>query len=236
LYEWGRTYVPNPKGGAEHRPVAIETLHVAGVLAGLRAGRTWTSPDARIDFFDAKGAVEAILASLGISATRFVPVELAPYHPRATAEVQLASGELLGTIGELHPRAAKMLDVPQGAFLFDLEVERLARAAELKPRYRPLTRFPSVLRDIAVVVDAALSAEEVRKVILDAGRPLVEEARIFDVYTGKPIPEGRKNLAFALTYRTEDRTLTDAEVNDAHARIVAEVNRRLGGSLRGENA
>src|ERR687891_177994 len=171
LYEWGRTYVPNPKGGAEHRPVAIETLHVAGVLAGLRAGRTWTSPDARIDFFDAKGAVEAILASLGISSTRFVPVELAPYHPRATAEVQLASGELLGTIGELHPRAAKMLDVPQGAFLFDLEVERLARAAELRPRYRPLTRFPSVLRDIAVVVDAALSAEGGRKGIPDAGRP-----------------------------------------------------------------
>jgi phenylalanyl-tRNA synthetase beta chain len=129
-----------------------------------------------------------------------------------------------------------MLDVPQGAFLFDLEVERLMRAAELRPRSCPLTRFPSVLRDIAVVVDAALSAEEVRKVILDAGQPLVEEARVFDVYTGKPIPEGRKNVAFALTYRAEDRTLTDAEVNDAHARIVAEVNRRLGGSLRGENA
>jgi phenylalanyl-tRNA synthetase beta chain len=236
LYEWGRTYAPNPKGGEERRPVAIEPLHVAGVLAGLRAGRTWTSPDERIDFFDAKGAVEAVLAVLGISGARFVAVELAPYHPRATAEVQLASGELVGTIGELHPRAAKMLDVPQGAFLFDLDVERLARAAEARPRHRPLTRFPSVLRDIAVVVDAALSSEEVRKVILDAGQPLVEEARIFDVYTGKPIPEGRKNLAFALSYRAEDRTLTDVEVNDAHARIVAEVNRRLGGSLRGENA
>lgn len=235
LYEWGRTYAPNPKGGEERRPVAMETLRVAGVLAGLRAGRTWTSPDARMDFFDAKGAVEAVLATLGISGVRFEPVELAPYHPRATAEVRLSGGELVGTIGELHPRAAKALDAPQGAFLFDLEVDRLAEAAELRPRYRPLTRFPSVLRDIAVVVDAARSAEEVRQVILDAGRPLVADARIFDVYTGKPIPEGRKNLAFALSYRAEDRTLTDAEVNDAHARIVAEVNRRLGGSLRGEN-
>jgi phenylalanyl-tRNA synthetase beta chain len=232
LYESGRTYAPNPRGGVDHQPVATEIAHVAGVLAGLRAGRTWTSPDARIDFFDAKGAVEAILASLGIAGARFVPVEMSPYHPRASARVELAGGEVVGTLGELHPRSAKALDVPQGAFLFELEVDPLVRAAQLRPKNRPLARFPSVLRDIAVVVDAQLSAEEVRRVILDAGRPLVEDARIFDVYTGKPIPAGRKNLAFALSYRSEERTLTDAEVNDAHARIVDEVNRRLGGSLR----
>ncbi|HYX93308.1 MAG TPA: phenylalanine--tRNA ligase subunit beta, partial [Myxococcaceae bacterium] len=232
LYESGRTYAPNPRGGVDHQPVATEIAHVAGVLAGLRAGRSWTSSDARIDFFDAKGAVEAILASLGIAGARFVPVEMSPYHPRASARVELAGGEGVGTIGELHPRSAKALDVPQGAFLFELEVDPLVRAAQLRPKNRPLARFPSVLRDIAVVVDAQLSAEEVRRVILDAGRPLVEDARIFDVYTGKPIPAGRKNLAFALSYRSEERTLTDAEVNDAHARIVDEVNRRLGGSLR----
>lgn len=236
LYEWGRTYTPDPEGGEDHRPIAKEVGHVAGVLTGLRMGRHWTAPDARIDLYDAKGAVEAVLASLGIDKAKFVPVELAPYHPRASARVWLENGVTIGTLGELHPRAAKALDLPPGIFLFDLELERLRKAAVLRPKYEALTRFPAVLRDLAVVVKAEQSADEVRKVILDAGGALVEDAHIFDVYTGKPIPEGQKNLAFALSYRAEDRTLTDAEVNEAHSRIVAEVNKRLGASLRGENA
>lgn len=236
LYEWGRSYHKDPEGGENHRPVAKEVLRVAGVLHGLRLGRHWTAPDARLDFFDAKGAVEAVLAQLGIDKARFVPAELSPYHPRACAKVWLENGVTLGTVGELHPRTARALDLPEGIFLFDLEVNRLRKAGVLKPRYQALTKFPSVLRDLAVVVDATLTSEEVRKVILDAGGALVDDARVFDVYVGKPIPEGRKNLAFALSYRADDRTLTDAEVNEAHQRIVAEVNRRLGGSLRGENA
>ena len=236
LYEWGRSYHKDPEGGEAHRPVAKEILRVAGVLHGLRLGRHWTASDARLDFFDAKGAVEAVLGQLGIEKARFVPAELAPYHPRACAKVWLENGVTLGTLGELHPRTARALDLPEGIFLFDLEVERLRKASALRPRYEALTKFPSVLRDLAVVVDAALTSEEVRGVILEAGGTLVDDARVFDVYAGKPIPEGRKNLAFALSYRAGDRTLTDAEVNEAHQRIVAEVNRRLGASLRGENA
>jgi phenylalanyl-tRNA synthetase beta chain len=135
-------------------------------------------------------------------------------------------------VGELHPKAARALDLPAGIFLFELEVARLARVATLRPKYQGLTHFPAVFRDLAVVVEAQLSADEVRKVILETGGALVEDARVFDVYTGKQIPEGRKNLAFALSYRADDRTLTDAEVNQAHARIVAEVNARLGAALR----
>lgn len=232
LYEWGRTYVPNPQGGAEHRPVARETLRVAGVLAGLRLGRHWTAPDARVDFYDAKGAVEAVLRSLGIESATFAAVEFAPYHPRASARVVGHGGAVMGTMGELHPRAAKELDLPVGVYMFELEVEQLKRAAVLKPKAAPLTKFPAVLRDLAVVVDAAMSAEALRKVILEAGGKLVEDARVFDVYTGKPIPEGKKNVAFALHYRAEDRTLTDVEVNEAHTRIVSQVNARLGAALR----
>jgi phenylalanyl-tRNA synthetase beta chain len=232
LYEWGRTYVPDPDGGDEHRPVAEERLHVAGVLTGYRAGRSWTSPDAKVDFFDAKGVVEVILATLGIDRAKFSPAQLAPYHPRAAARVWLENGVTLGTVGELHPKAARALDLPAGIFLFELEVARLARVATLRPKYQGLTHFPAVFRDLAVVVEAQLSADEVRKVILETGGALVEDARVFDVYTGKQIPEGRKNLAFALSYRADDRTLTDAEVNQAHARIVAEVNARLGAALR----
>ena len=90
-----------------------------------------------------------------------------------------------------------------------------------------------MLRDVAVVVPAAMQAAEVRAVILEVGQPLVEDATLFDVYTGAPLPEGQKNLAFALSYRSADRTLRDDEVQEAHRRIVDEVQRRLGGQLRG---
>jgi phenylalanyl-tRNA synthetase beta chain len=89
-----------------------------------------------------------------------------------------------------------------------------------------------MLRDLAVVVPLELQNDEVRRVILEVGAPLVEDALIFDVYTGKPIPEGRKNLAYAIRYRSPERTLTDAEVTAAHQRIISEVNQRLGGALR----
>jgi phenylalanyl-tRNA synthetase beta chain len=90
-----------------------------------------------------------------------------------------------------------------------------------------------VLRDLAVVVPVSMEAAEVREVIREVGQPLVEDAALFDVYTGAPLPEGQKNLAFALTYRSPQRTLRDDEVQEAHKRIVEGVQRRLGGQLRG---
>jgi phenylalanyl-tRNA synthetase beta chain len=234
LYEIGRTYVGDPRGGRQAKPVARETLTLSGVLCGKRHGRTWTAKDEPLDFFDAKGAVEAVLAGLSVEGATFEPVDSAPYHPRASARV-LLGGKVLGTVGELHPKVAKRLDLPQAVFLFELDLEALYQAAVLVPQYTQLARFPAVLRDLAVVVPAELRNDEVRKVILDVGGPLVEDAFIFDVYTGKPIPEGKKNLAYAIRYRSADRTLTDAEVGQAHSKIIDEVNRRLGGELRGVN-
>ena len=103
----------------------------------------------------------------------------------------------------------------------------------LSPQFRPLPRYPAVLRDLAVVVPVSMEAAEVREVIREVGQPLVEDAALFDVYTGAPLPEGQKNLAFALTYRSPQRTLRDDEVQEAHKRIVEGVQRRLGGQLRG---
>lgn len=234
LYELGRIYSGNPEGGRQGRPVAHERLTLSGVLTGKRHGRTWAAKDEPMDFYDAKGAVEAVLAALEIRGATFEPFESAPYHPRATARL-VKGGQVLGTLGELHPKVAKRLDLPPAIYLFELDAEALFAAAELVRPYQPLARFPAVLRDLAVVVPLELRNDEVRKVILDVGGPLVEDAFIFDVYTGKPIPEGKKNLAYAIRYRSPDRTLTDAEVGQAHGRIIEEVNRRLGGSLRGAN-
>lgn len=232
FYELGRTYRPNPQGGKQRAPVAIEEWQLAGALWGIRDGvKSWTGKDAANDFYDAKGVVTALLESLGIEHARYEPLENDWYHPRAAATVRLGE-RVLGTLGELHPKPAKKLDAPAGVFLFQLNMEALIAEAVLVPKAAPLSKFPSVLRDVAFKVDATLPNAEVRKLILEVGAPLLTEATIFDVYTGNQIEAGRKNVAYALTYQAADRTLTDAEVSAAHQRIVAEVTQRLGGTLR----
>lgn len=234
LYEIGNVFAPDPQGGLEGRPVAHETLMIGGLLWGKRDARTWSVADVEVDFFDAKGAVEAVLGSLGLTDAVYAPAEEAPFHPRSCARI-LVGGKPVGILGELHPKAAKKLDVPAATYLFQLDAQALYTAARLLPQYVSLPKYPAVLRDLAVVVPLELRHEEIRGVIREVGGALVEEARVFDVYTGKPIPEGRKNVAYAISYRASERTLTDEEVNAAHTKIVDEVNRRLGASLRGSN-
>jgi phenylalanyl-tRNA synthetase beta chain len=233
FYELARTYRADPEGGKGGRPVAQERLEVGGALFGQRDGtRTWTGKGETSDFYDAKGAVEAVLSALGIDDVTWEPLENDLYHPRAAAKLTRRM-TVLGSVGELHPRAAHALSAPAGIFLFQLDVAELTKAARLVPEAHGLSRFPSVLGDLAVVVPVSLAHAAVRDVILEVGKPLVQQATLFDVYTGKPIAEGMKNVAYALEYRAADRTLTDEEVQAAHAKIVQTVNERLGGSLRG---
>jgi len=232
LYETGRAYFRDAEGGQGQQPAAREVPRVGGLVWGLRGGRSWTQKDARADFYDVKGAVEGVLGALRVEGVTFSPAEHPAYHPRACAQVKTADGTVLGHVGELHPRVVKVLGLPEGVFCFELDTEPLYRAARLVPAYQALPRFPAVLRDLAVVVPVELANDEVRRVILEVGQPLVEDAQVFDVYTGKPIPEGQKNLAYALRYRSAERTLTDVEVSEAHQRIVEQVKQRLGAALR----
>ena len=231
VYELGRTYHADPGGAVGARPAAREVATVAGLLCGRRSGRTWAYADTQVDFHDCKGGVEAVLSALGIRGAEFRAAERKELHPLATAEIW-AAGRCLGVLGALHPRAAKRWGLPAGVLLFALELEALVEATVLVPRYAPPTKFPAVLRDLAVVVPAGLEHAAVQKVIREVGGALVEDASLFDVYAGAPVPEGHKSLAYALRYRAGDRTLTDVEVNEAHARLVAEVTARLGGALR----
>ncbi|QDE83378.1 phenylalanine--tRNA ligase subunit beta [Myxococcus xanthus] len=233
IYETGRAYFQEAEGGQGQRPAAREVPRVAGLVWGLRGGgRSWTHKDARADFYDAKAAVEGLLGALRVEGVTYVPTGSAAYHPKAVAQVKTADGTVLGHVGEVHPRVVKALGLPDGVFVFELDTEPLYAASKLVPAYRSLPRFPAVLRDLAVVVPLELPNDEVRRVILEVGKPLVEDAQVFDVYTGEQIPQGRKNLAYALRYRSSERTLTDVEVNEAHQRIVDEVKQRLGAALR----
>jgi phenylalanyl-tRNA synthetase beta chain len=229
LYEIARAYHPHPEDGA-HEP-SLEALRVGGVLVGRRSPVGWAVGGDVADFFDAKAAVSAVLEALGVEA-RWRARGEGWLHPRTSATVLAAHGEgVLGEVGELHPRVAAAFELPRGVLAFELHLDALLAAARLVPQYRPIPRLPAVLRDVAVVVDDAATAASVEALVRE--EPLVETVTLFDVYRGAPLPAGKKNLAFAIAYRAPDRTLTDAEADAAHARIVQRLRTRIGAELRG---
>ena len=228
LYEIASVYHPHPD--PKQHP-SSESVEVAGVIAGRRSPAGWAAPGDAADFYEAKGAVAAVLEVLGIAA-RWRAKAGPSFHPRTSALVLAAEGEdVLGEVGELHPRAAAAFELPRGVLAFRLSLDALTRAMSLVPQYRPIPRLPAVLRDLAVVVDEAVDAASIEALVREEA--LVESVAIFDVYRGPPLPAGKKNLAYAIAYRAADRTLTDAEADAAHARIVERLRARLGAELRG---
>ena len=222
LFETARTY--HRRGGG--LPDEVETL--AGVVAGRRPDR-WGGPsDEPVDFFDAKGYVEHLFARLGVQAG-YQPAEDHGLLPGRTARITV-DGQAVGWLGQVHPEVLERFDVRGEAYLFEVDLRALLPHVGGVPAYRPVSRFPAVERDLAVVVEEAVPAERVRAVILD--HRLVRDARIFDVYTGDQVPAGRKSLAFSVTYQSYEKTLSDEEVDRAQAEIVARLAREVGGTLR----
>jgi phenylalanyl-tRNA synthetase beta chain len=231
LYEIARTYHPAPPQSQGDAP-SSESMQVAGVLVGRRAPAGWTAGADDVDFYDAKAVVEAVLAGQGVVGARFEAGGETYHHPRHAASIKGAGDEeRLGSFGELHPRVAKAFDLPRGVLIFELSLDALVRHGALVPRYHAIPSLPAAHRDLAVVVADAVTAEAVLAAVRE--EPLVEAATLFDVYRGAPIPAGKKNLALAIRYRAADRTLTDAEAEAAHQRIVARLAQRLGAELRG---
>lgn len=227
LYELGRVYLPTQSDGQP----ADEPRVLAGVMFGGRAPLQWATERAPVDFFDLKGVIERILESINARAVEFLPAaDASMLHPRSACEVR-AGGRRLGLLGELHPSVAATLDLPRGVFVFELVVEPLVAAADLVPQYRPISKYPAVLRDIALVVDNQVAAAAVESEIRAAGE-LVEEVVLFDVYRGEGIAPGKKSLAFAIRYRAAGRTLSEEEINQAHGQVIERLSAKLGAELR----
>ncbi len=204
---------------------------------GAASGPHWSAPTRTVDFFDAKGVVEQICAAFGIAPT-FSPAER-PYLVRGrTAEVTMeADGKtvVLGVVGQLSPRLAEARGFPPAEEIYGAEidmgaVESCARGDDL--RAEPLPRFPSIVRDVSILVDEALPAATVRGTIRSAAPPALVSIVEFDRYRGKGMPEGRVSLSLRLTYRSPDRTLTDEEAQDATERIVDALKRIHGAERR----
>ena len=222
LFEMGKIYLPREGDLPEEREMLV------GVLSGPRAKQSWFGGGGKLDFFDAKGAVETLLQRLGIEA-EFESTKEENLHPGRAAMV-IIEGEVVGTVGELHPKVAESLELlPSPVSLFEIKVGKLLSYAAEK-KYRPLPRFPSSVRDIALVVDARVPAKKIRNIIQSF--PLVSQATIFDLYTGGKVPVGKKSLAFRVVYQSPTHTLTDEEVERVERDILAKLSQEVGATLR----
>jgi phenylalanyl-tRNA synthetase beta chain len=210
---------------------ADEKGRVAAILMGTPEENLWTEAIEMADYFEAKGIVENLCEALRVPIEEWRPADHPVFHPlRASAPV--SGGVALGVAGEIHPEVLKAFDLPEAVVAFELDSEALVAAQEPKVEFRPLPRFPAILRDLAVTVDEDASVAEVEWMVREAGRPWLEACTLFDVYAGEPIPKGKKSLAFSLTYRASDRTLTDEETSQVHDTIILRLEKDLGATLR----
>jgi phenylalanyl-tRNA synthetase beta chain len=223
LFETGLRFVPVDGELKQERMIG-------GVAAGLSAPEQWSLPRRKVDFFDLKADVEALLALTGEpEAFRYVRSTHPALHPGQAAEI-LRGNEVVGQVGLLHPAVERDLDLDGPVYLFELRLAVLERAR--LPAFRELSRFPAVRRDLALVLDETVSAEQLLACIRAAAGESQEEVRIFDVYRGEGIDPGRKSLAISLTFRDPSRTLNEAEINEALKRVVNALQTELNASLR----
>jgi phenylalanyl-tRNA synthetase beta chain len=225
LFEIARTYHPTED------VLPAEELRLSAVLSGRRVGKQWGAAPDPWDFFSAKGVLEALFASQGIPAPAFAPSRVAPFHPTRAADV-IVAGTAIGIFGELHPDVLERFDVHAGSVAFELALAPVFAALPDRVQAVPPPRFPATFMDLAVVVDDEVPATAVAAVIVEAGAPEVASARLFDLYRGDQVGEGKKSLAYALELRAPDRTMTDEKAASVRDRIVPALAKAVGGGLR----
>jgi phenylalanyl-tRNA synthetase beta chain len=227
LYEIGTSYRTS-----QGRKQPKERALAAGVLAGTWRRPQWNDRAVPLDFFDGKGVLELLMRELAVERFKVRPTTLSWLQPGRSAEV-LAGGEVIGWLGEVSPLVLERFGCTGPVTAFELDLSRLMRSSTAARPFSEPPRMPAVELDLAVVVSEDVTAERVGQTIRSAGGKLLEDARLFDVYRGPGVPEGKKSMAFSLTYRLPDRTLTAEEVDAAHAKVVRKVLGATGGELRG---
>ena len=229
LFEIGRIYESQGAG-----KLALEDTRIGVALTGLRAPWSWHSGKQKADIFDAKGAVEQIVQALGRRNLTVGPTAT-PYLEEGRAAALIVEGAEVGVFGEVHPTVQRAFDLPAPVFFAEVSLDRLEALPARSVVLEPIPRFPSIERDVALVVPAHVSVAEVDQLFeaIKQQIPMLRQVVVFDVYTGEQVGAGRKSLAYALLYQANERTLTDTEVNAMHGEVVARLRQALGAEVRG---
>jgi len=203
---------------------------LSGMLLGGRAAEQWGEAIEAADFFDLKGDVESILSLTGCSdAFSFVAAEHPVLHPGQSARIE-RDGRAVGWLGLLHPKLEKSFGIKGKAYLFEIVLSELEPGSI--PAFTPLSKFPSIRRDFAIVVNLDISFARVEQVIRESASEIVQDIRLFDVYTGVNVESDRKSLALSLILQDKSRTLDDDEVQKASQQVLKALETNLGATLR----
>lgn len=232
LFETGLRFVPSgdPSGGDPSGEELKQEAMLAGLAYGPRYAENWTGGKDWVDFYDVKADIEALLSHCGADDEfRFTAGEHPALHPGQCATVLRGDTEI-GVLGALHPQLQKKLDLPKSAFVFELSLEALGEAR--LPAFQPLSKFPEVRRDLALLIDAEVPAASLLETAAEAAGETLTDLKIFDVYQGKGIDFNRKSVAMGLTFQHPSRTLNDEEINAAVDAVVGTLEQKYNASLR----
>jgi len=222
LFEIGKVFLPRGKDLPEEKEM------LCAVLSGPRAELSWQTKNDLLDFFDAKGIVERILNQLGLKANFNIGDDEILFQGRG-ADI-IVNDDKVGTVGEVHPRVAQAFELSNTICLIEIDLVKLSSMITWTKEYQSIPRFPSVARDIALLVDEQVVYQTVENIIRSF--PLATKVTLFDLYRGKQIAEGKKSFAVRIVYQSPSRTLTDEEVDQTQEQMLARLHQELGATLR----
>lgn len=229
LFEVGSVFFPKALPVTE---LPDEVVKIAGVITGRRNAQGWNQTNDMVDFYDAKGIIEELLANLRV--TRYTVEAGTHYamHPGKTALFKKGR-DVIATVGEVHPAVLSAYGITKPVYIFELDATTVMKYMAKDLKYKALPKYPATSRDLAMLVDVDVNAADIEKAMTKAAGQNLTQITLFDVYTGKQVEEGKKSLAFSLTFQSNDKTLTDAEIDPAIEKIVAKLQKDFNANLRG---
>lgn len=227
IFEVGRVFISQ---GKDELP--RERNHLGCLLTGIQDDESWQSKKVA-DYYDLKGCAESILAYLRIGDVKFRSDTHESFlHPGKSSGI-MVGGRYAGFLGELHGDVLEALDLNNTAFVMEVDLDIMTDVFSSQILFREVSRFPSITRDVALLVTKQIEAERMLAMVRESGEELLEKVCVFDVYEGKGVPEGLRSLGLRFTYRSPEKTLTDDEITGIHSRIVEKVISATGSCIRG---
>ena len=229
IFEVGQVFYP----AADSDQLPRENTRLGVLWSGKRYPESFHQKGDPADFYDLKGVAEGLLETLRVQGATLAPIQDRPWY-RSEQAVQIVAPEgVLGEMGEIAPAVRDFFDFRESAYVLDLDLDQCARAIQETPTFKPWPRYPEIARDIALILDEPITWRSIEDEIHSLNQPLIEAIELFDLYRGKPIPPGKKNLGIRLHYRSAEQTLTDEMVSPLHQQVVEHIMNKFRATLPG---